>query len=482
MARDRWARRTLRVVRPGAVDLLAGMCAISALVLLFSTYALLPGLTVFGNDEVHYYVDLKFKVPEDGRWLNYFLHDFLRSIPVGTWAVMLLASSWLLFFRLGISVGFEAPFAVLIASTILMAYPFLHQSLWPATTIPAVIILLVVGLFVDRGSPHSVIYLLSGVLLFGTMQSFYFLVPLFFLRQFIADQGSTTRPWPLLVNHMTWWIVGAIVGVLVMSFILWVGTGHFGVQPAAWRRVQPAHDVASFLHNTLYVARVFRDHVGYFVNETNVNGRVLAVILGVTVLLRAKALSRMYPVLLLLVAVMIAFFAFSIPLAPIMGGRSFIAMAAAIVLLIALLPGNSAPGRSLGALLLLTISYGFSIHSVAYLAQHEARNTFFYEKFRAVIPGQPGEYSAIALFGNMSDGAPEAGLFNEPSQMHPVMYALGARRYLDCRMEDGRCKEVGEGEPRARLPFSNGELVFSVDENNVAIIRYHDCRLCGLVE
>lgn len=473
--KDNWTEFVRRTVGPEAVDPLVGVCALIALVLLLSAYAQLPGLTVFGNDEVHYYRDFSFKLPEDGRWLNQFLHDFLRSLPPGTWAGLFLILSWLTFFRLVAAAGCNLGYAALTASTILLAYPFVEQSLWPATTIPAVAILLVAGLLVERGLPYPLLYLLSGILLFGTVQSFYFLLPLLFLGQFLPQPGTANPRWPLILGHMVWWSVGACVGVLVMSAILLQMTGHFGVQPATWRRTQPAHDLSGVVHNILYVAEAFLQRIGQLLREAGANRDGFITILGVAVLLRARTLFGMGPAFLVLTAVMAAFFAFSIPLAPLIGGRSLVAMAAAVVLLIALLPGpSSAAGRGLGALLLLTVSYGFSTHSAAYLARHEAEMRFFHDKFRALVPGDPRGYSAIALFGMMNDGAPEARLFNTPSYMHPVVYALGAREYRDCRQEDSRCNGLVEGVPIATLPFCNGQLLLSVDSNNVAIVRYRE--------
>ena len=469
-----WAGLLPHTGRPGAANLLVGVCAVLALALLVSTYATLPGLTVFGHDDVHYYKDFTFKLGEDGRWLNYLLHDFLRSIPPGTWAVMLLLLSWLLFFRLAAAAGFDTRYAALTASTILLAYPFVEQSLWPATTIPAVVILLVAGMFVERGVPHPIIYLLCGILLFGTLQSFYFLVPLFFLGQFMTRQDTTSRRWSPLLGHMTWWVIGAVAGVVVMSFVLLQMTGHFGVQPAPWRRTQPVHDLAGLLRNMVYVVSAFYVQAAQLLRVAGADGRGFVAILGLVALWRARTLPGMYPALLVLAAVVAAFFAFSIPLAPLIGNRSLVAMAAAFVLFIALLPGPSIVGRALGALLLMTVSYSFSTNGTALLARHKAETLYFYDKFRGLVPGEPGGYSAIALFGTISDHAPEARLFNQPPRMHAVVYALGAREYRDCRQEDSRCDGLIDGEPLAVVPFSRGQLLFSVDSDNVAIIRYRE--------
>jgi len=454
-------------------DLLVGAAALLAVVLLLSAYAALPGLEVFGHDEVHYYADFNFKLGEDGRWLNFLLHDFLRSVPPGTWACLLLATAWVLFFRLALSLDFDVAYAALVASTILLAPPFVEQSLWPATTIPAVIVLLFAGLLVERGLPCSFIYLLCGILIFGSMQGFYFLLPIFFLGQFTTPMKAGERRWPMLIRHMSWWVVGAITGVLVMSCILWYKTGHFGVQPAEWRRTQPAHDLAGLTRNFLYVVDAFWRQTTQLLRVAGVNREWFLVCVGLATFLRSRALLTTCHALLLLAAVAAAFFAFSIPLAPIIQSRSLVALSVAVVLLVALGPGSSVTGRLLGALLLLSISHRFSTNGEAYIAEHKAETSYVYNKLQELIPGYPAGYTAIALYGSVGDGAPEARLFNNAPRMHSIVHALGVRDYRDCRQGfDTRCEKMSGKSPIATLPFARGRLLFSVGQGNIGEVQY----------
>lgn len=450
--------------------------AMLATVLFLSAFSALPGLPVFGHDEVHYYSDFSLKLSEDGRWLNFLLHDFLRSIPPGTWASLFLALSWLLFYRLSRSLSFDAAYAALVASTVLLANPFVELALWPATAFPAVAILLAVSLLIERGMSHPLAYLLSGVLIFGTMQTFYFLMPLFFLPQFIQGTGSGESRWSLVCSHVFWWVAGSVVGVLVMSLVLWPVTGHFGPQPAEWRLTHPIQNATDLARNILYVSESFVQHVERLlriVGVTYVNAVWFLLALLLAALLGARHLLASRQALLLLAAVLVSFFVFSIPLAPVIEQRSLVAMAAAGVLLVAFLPGSSALGRVLVVLLLLKISHGFSVRGEFYLGRHETETAFFYEKLQALMPGHPMTYSAIALYGTMDPGKLEARTFNDPSRMHPIVIALRAPEYLDCRLES-RCDRVGTGRRLAVLPFVNGQLEFSVDDANVGIVRYLD--------
>jgi hypothetical protein len=269
---------------------------------------------------------------------------------------------------------------------------------------------------------------------------------------------------------MCWWVAGSVAGVLAMSFILWPMTGHFGPQPAAWRLTYPIEDLRSLLRNILYVSQTFAEQLEYFLRQGGVTKAFILVVV-LAVLLRARALLALHHAMLLLAAVVLAYFVFSIPLAPIIHQRSLVAMAAAVVLFLALFPGPSAMGRVFGALLLLKIGHGFSVKDAAYLDLHESETTYFYAKLQELIPGLPQRYSAIALSGTMDAGRPEARIFNDPSLIHPVVMSLRATEYLDCRVEF-RCDTVGAGKQLAALPFADGQLLFSVDDRNVGIISY----------
>jgi hypothetical protein len=469
--RHTWLVLLQHLQASGAVHTLTSVAALLASGLLLSAFSAVPDLLVFGHDEVHYYQDMSDRLPQDGRWINLLLHDFLRSIPPATWACIFMATAWLLFYRIARSLAFDKAYAVLITSTLLLAYPFAEQVLWPATAMPALLIVLVASLAAERGIPHPPIYLLSGMLIFGTLQTLYFLLPLLFLPQFLPTPGSTERRWILLFNHMCWWVAGSVAGVLLMSLFIWMETGSFGPQPAEWRLTTPIEDVSGLIRNIRYVSSSFIDQLEILLRKGGVTWTFIAVV-ALAVLLRGRALLAMPHLILLLAAVLLSFFAFSIPLAPQIHQRSLIAMAAAVVLFMALFPGSGPIGRIFATLLLLKLGHGFSVSDETYIANRMSEGTYFYKKLEALMPGHPLSYSAIALYGSMPAERLEARVFNDPTLIHAVVIAVGATKYLDCRLLDTRCDPVGAGRQLSSLPFADGQLQFSVDENNVGIIRY----------
>jgi len=457
-----------------AADLMVKAAAILAFLFLLAGYRVLPSLPVYGHDETHYYPSFHFKLIEDGRWLNYLLHDFLRSVPLPIWSIVYLALAWLLFYRLARSYAFEVAYAALVASTIVVASPFLEISLWPATVVPALLLGLLALELHARGVAYQVIYLVSGMLIFGSMQTLYFVLPLLFLPQFFDTSQPARARWQLLFSHMCWWVAGSVAGVLVICLMLWLLSGTFFPQPAQWRNTHAVVDLASLLENIRFVIVNFFTLLETLLRLGGVGWNYIIVAAGIALLRSRTALAQVQTGLLM-GAVLVSFFAFSIPLAPVILARSLIAMVAVIILFVALLPGRTALGRMLGAGLLLILSLNFSAQCQLYLERHKAETSAFLDKFRQLYPGYPQDYGIVALYGTMDPAQPEARRFNDPFVLHPLLITLGAHTYLDCRIVPSRCGPVGvAGEPLNVIPFANGQLEFAVDAANVGIFRYRE--------
>ena len=448
--------------------------ALLSLLFLLAGYMLLPTVPVFGHDEMHYYPYFDFKLREDGRWLNYLLHDFLRSVPLPLWSVLFVSLSWLLFYRIARIHAFEVAYAALVASTIVLTTPFLEISLWPGTVVPVLLLGLLATELRARGVSHRVVYMLSGLLMFGSMQTLYFVLPLLFLPQLFASSTSAGERWKLLASHMCWWVGGSIAGVLCMSLALRLLGGTFLVQPAEWRNINPAVDLETFQQNLSYVTERFFLILGQLRRAGGV-GWSFVLAIAVVVLLRLRTLLTQLPAWLLLLAVLVSFFAFSVPLAAVILSRSLIAMTAALVFAVAILPGRTAPGRLLGTALLLTLAYNFSALCQDYLKTHDAETATLLGKLEALFPGYPKAYGTVALYGTMDAEQPEADRFNDPYRMHPFLITLGVHTYLDCRIVPSRCEQVGAGgAPLAEVPFGNGRLEFAVDSENTGIISFRE--------
>lgn len=458
----------------GLADALVKVAAGLSLLFLVSGYLALPALPVFGHDEVHYYGDFRFKLAEDGRWLNFLLHNFLRSVPLPLWSFLYVGLWCGLLYRIVRGFGFALPQALLVAATITLASPFIEMSLWPASVVPSMLLLGFALWMQERGLAYPLVYILSGMLMFGAMQGMYFLLPLLFARQFFdTTEPLAARSW-LLFKHMLWWVAGSVAGVLVVCVMLRILAGIWFPQPPAWRDTHPVSDFASLLANMRRVLAYLALYLEMLLRQGGVTyGYILTCAL--IALLRFRTLFAQMPGLLLLAAVFLAFFVFSVPLAPVIHMRSLNAMAIAVVIGVALLPGSSAIGRVVAAALLLKLTQHYAVYGQDYFEAQRSETTVLLTQLRDLFPGYPNAYSAIALDSAMDPARPEAARLNDGSRMHPLFMTLGAREFLDCTIPQ-RCERIGvESAPIATVPFAGGQLELTVDTaNNIGVVRFRD--------
>lgn len=453
-------------------DMVVKAAALVATLLLIGGYFGLLTLPIYGHDEVHYYVDFHFKLVEDGRWLNYLLHHFLRKVPLPIWSVLYLVLCWSFLYRLVRLLDFDMPFAALVASSMLLASPFWEISTWPASMVPGLLLSWLALSMRARGMPYKVIYVVSGVLMFGTVQTLYFLLPLLFLREFLDTAEPVVARLQLLFQHMLWWVAGSVAGVIVVCLMLWLLAGTYFPQPAPWRNTQPVVDGVSLVANIGYVIDEFKSLFNTLLDNGGVSIGVVA-ICAVAALLRARTLLAQAPGLLLMGAVLISFFVFSIPLAPVLHMRSLLAMAVVVILIVAILPGQSPLGRVLAAALMLNFAEDFSELSQKHLEAQRAETAMLMATLRELFAGYPASYSTLALRGNMDPARPEARRFNDGSMMRPMAASLGVWDFRDCKMPTV-CDGIGTGgEPINVLPFGGGYLELLVDSaTNTAIVSF----------
>lgn len=471
-------RQRLRLAWPvGTAELetlVTRIAACIALGFLLSAYWPLIGMPVYGNDEVHYYPSFEFKLREDGRWLNYALHHFLRSIAPQVWAPLFVVATWAVFYRLVRGLEPDRWRAIAVASVLASAPAMIEQSLWPATTLPALVLLLAATLAAQRGVHYVLVYLGAGVLMFGAVQTVYFVLPLAFAPALLAAPNGQGRT-RLLLHHGAAWVGGAVAGAVVSSGVLWLLTGTFGVQPAAWRMAHPATDLDGVIRNLSHVGRTLAWESGHLVDIVGRAWRWMWPVLLIATVLRLRALLMAYPLWLVLGAMYLGFFAFSVPLAPLIQTRSLVAMGTAFVLAIACLPGPSPWGRNVCAVLLIVVAAGFARHGHEYIARYRAESGFLYSALQRVLPHPPGSYQALMVMGRAPDRLAEGRLFNDPTFLHGVVHALGVNDFRDCRTGSHRdCERLEDRKPVSTRAFLDGTLSVEITDDNIAVVRYRD--------
>lgn len=452
-------------------DMFAVAAAALVGVLVVGTFAVLGDLVVWGHDEVHYWGGFAQKLVEDGRWINYLLRDVLRAQPPATWALAWFVGWTAFFYRAARELGLPRPESWMLAGIVLMTFPYVEQLLWPATAFPGLLALLALQLAARRGLPVPAICLIGGVALFGAIQSYYFLLPLLFLAPLFDASAGVGQRWRRFVGCMGWWVAGAAVGVLSMSIAVWLLVGQFGVEPASWRQVQRIEQAADVLRNLRHVEGWFEVFARTLRASLGLDQLALLVLLAAIGLPRIRRLPAALPGIALLAAVALGFFAMSVPLAPVIHGRSLVAMSAAVVVAVMLVAGRGDAARVAGCVVALALAWHASLVANRVLQEHHVDTRYIARKLEAVLPAKPAAYSRVEVHGLLPAGEASAAFFNEPSRLLAITIAAGARGYRDCRMPGQPvCEDHARLEATQTIGFGSGELWFAPGPEGSAVV------------
>lgn len=227
--------------------------------------ALLASILVYGLQIGHWRHDSFLYISEDvaalkarqeGRWLNFLLFDALQFVPGHlAWLLNLIcvgAASFFIARGFGLSIQHG-----LALSLCWLLFPGLQeQNTWPVTTLPASVLFLAGVVTLPRiGWYWAPVF---GVLLFATIPSFYFILPLVILSDYRNDDW---RGFFVMAGKGLVWGLGLIAGYGVSAWFNWQEFGSFGFEIAEWREPHPAHDLPALWRNVLRYAHFFPTHV-----------------------------------------------------------------------------------------------------------------------------------------------------------------------------------------------------------------------------
>jgi hypothetical protein len=410
---------------------------------LASGYYELLAARVFGHDEVHYYPNFMFKLVEEGRWINYLLHDFLRRIDLHVHLLLYVASFSTVIFVMAFDYCRDKVLAAALACAVMLSTPMVEQALWPASLWPTGVALLGLLYLQRSGVKAWALYLLGGALLFGMMQNWYFLLPLFFVRD--VGEKSPSSLLRNLITHTAWWIIGAAVGLAVMLCLVALLSGRFGIRVADWRHAQSISSLSDLMRNVGAVLQALtRESIVLYSSFQTALGP-FAFILGVALLVATWIAPRRVATIAILTCLAgLGFFVFSVPLAPIIQTRSVVVLWIAVLLFGALSVGMQAPYGKLVAVISLTLfGLGSAATASQYFGRHRAVTDFVYESIVRVLPSYAGNYKRIAVFGQYPGDRMESDIMNIPAYLRPIVLATGVPEFWDCRPASDRCKGLG---------------------------------------
>jgi len=198
------------------------------------------------------------KVSSEGRWLNYLLFPFLKSIYGGFWSVFVLISFSYFIFVASYRWTSNKLYSIIIALLFLQIPSFFDLITWPATTAPAFFILLL-SVYVANRLPVYIFYSLFGILFFATMSNYYYLLPLLHLG--ILSKGNMKeQSKTFFLKILPAWAIGFVVGYAFTQLVVYIWFGHL-IEIASWRNPHYIHSIPDLTHNFQLSFHEFQWHI-----------------------------------------------------------------------------------------------------------------------------------------------------------------------------------------------------------------------------
>lgn len=325
-----------------------------ALLILLATLQEYAQVRIWFEDSYVYHEEAQsYDLTALGRWLNYLLFPVLKTLN-GQAALFLNLSCLFAFAFIAARryVG-DSAYALAFAALCIQAPNLTHQLTWPLATLPATAILAVAA-FTVRALPIYAFYALFGVLLVGTFQYFYYLLPLLHLP-LLASSGLRAGFRSLTTRIVPAWVLGFLVGNLWMlavvyaATLLGLGTGQIGLPLEEWRDPRPVHGLDDLMGNVAKAVagmQIALDRLLLSIRWLPELARVLLPY-GVAIAWIALAVSgrcRHLPAKLLFAGVAVAEFAATIPLGITLSFRAVTPLALGAAALLVLAPWISGGG------------------------------------------------------------------------------------------------------------------------------------------
>jgi hypothetical protein len=228
---------------------------------LMALLSLLLEIDVWRHDAMRYYLEpaAAWKMAHEGRWISYILFEDLRKINAHLSIILCLLCACVFIGSAAYSITGNRLLAFVTTMIALQSPPLYMQLLWPVATLPGFVILAsspLVSKYINRWW----FFAIYGVLFFGTMSYFYFLLPLLFANEYIQKYPKkfSLQIKCLATELIVPWALGFIVGYFFATFIVFLYTGSWGIQLEAWRQPNLVTGIDDLLVNLINISTYIR--------------------------------------------------------------------------------------------------------------------------------------------------------------------------------------------------------------------------------
>ena len=243
-------------------------------ILLFSTFLAISifydifQIHIYRHDSLYYMpnADTYYKnnIATEGRWINYIFFNVLTQIPGSFLSISILLSFGYFIFSVTYKWSQNYYYALILSLLFIQTPSFYDLITWPAVSTPAFLVLLL-SIFLKRKLTIFIYFILFGILFFGTMSNYYYLLPLLYLS-YLKDHDWKQNLKFVSFKLIPAWAIGFIVGYIATQLIVYINFDYF-MKIANWRDPNYVHSIDHLVENiSRSINYLERDIKSIFIN------------------------------------------------------------------------------------------------------------------------------------------------------------------------------------------------------------------------
>ncbi len=306
--------------------------AIAILLSIFAClYAQVLDIHVWRHDALVMFSDYTGKLRAEGRWLNHVLFPFLKRTPPQA-SIFLCLACWS-FFSYCVAKRYTVDRRLQVIYTLVaLQLPAFYSIIgWPSTVLPAFVLLAVVALLAER-LDYRAVFLLTGLLFFGTFNNFYNLILLLYVKE------VSESDWKKILRLFLWWVGGYLAGYLLMLILTKAIGGHWGLRIESWRRPHKLHSLSDLAINLRTVWHSLKQNVELVGRKASLVLLALCLVFGIAdCFTKSKTEKRTLLAIGAVMAVLLAGYAQSVPYGLFVVSRTAVGLYAAVFTLMLIL-------------------------------------------------------------------------------------------------------------------------------------------------
>jgi hypothetical protein len=319
--------------------------------------------------------------------------------------------------------------------------------MWPETAASAFIVLLLSTFLVQR-LPMYLFFIVFGILFFGTMSNYYYLLPLLYLDR-LEPNNWRENVRLVFLKIIPAWAIGFIVGYAVTQLIIYASTGHL-MTIAEWRDPHYIHTADDLIHN-IQRSLVFleRDIKSIFSN----NWMILAYLFATLIAFRARKMDLIFTPIGIFFLMIIVHYVVVLPTGIGISPRTIIATWAGIFAIAFFVPSIRQWQMTLLAPIIVFFTFVLYQNNHANLRWYASITNAHFDNLLEASPRSPSSYKGVVLLATDSDIGKRNALISKQNNVHHDANI----EYLDAIMKWAPSAREAGFKSIIRCDGSNGE-------------------------